>query len=204
MKTKEDILDELTEGRKGLFNNDVQVSFDDSIKAMQEYADQQTEQLKKQLEDLKYKLDVSDTLKQAALMSAETYRRNLNRSQLDYLLEIDRHKNHIKVLQSQLTEKDKEHKEHVEKLCRNIRILEERVKDGDKELSEQIEATNRNAEKGLLAVMELSELKAKHNGVKVFRNVQTASRVELILKPEHMNTVFTWKQIQDAIMKDDI
>lgn len=151
MKTKEDILDELTEGRKGLFNDDVQVSFDDSIKAMQEYADQQTEQLKKELE-----------------------------------------------------EKEKEHKEHVEKLCRNIRILEERVKDGDKELSEQIEATNRNAEKGLLAVMELSELKAKHNVVKVFRNVQTASKVGLILKPEHMNTVFTWKQIQDAIMKDDI
>lgn len=90
MKTKEDILDELTEGRKGLFNDDVQVSFDDSIKAMQEYADQQTEQLKKQLEEkekevekIKEKLD------------------NQQNKNLDLGTE-------LLSLQSQLSEKDKE------------------------------------------------------------------------------------------------
>ncbi len=40
-------------------------------------------------------------------------------------------------------------------------------------------------------------------GIRTFRNVQMASKVELLLKPEHMNSVFTWKQIQDAIMNDD-
>ena len=40
-------------------------------------------------------------------------------------------------------------------------------------------------------------------GTQTFRNVQTASKVELILKPEHMNTLFTWKQIQDAIIADN-
>lgn len=116
--------------------------------AMQEYADQQTEQLKKEVSKLKTSLSCS-----------ERFRMEDAASSID---EQNMLRDKIKQLQSQLTEKDKEHKEHVEKLCRNIRILEERVKDGDKELSEQIEATNRNAEKGLLAVMELSELKAKH------------------------------------------
>jgi chromosome segregation ATPase len=51
METKEDILDVFTVGKKGIFNNEVYISFDDALKAMQEYADQQTEQLKKQLEE---------------------------------------------------------------------------------------------------------------------------------------------------------
>lgn len=39
-------------------------------------------------------------------------------------------------------------------------------------------------------------------GARIFRNVKMAAKVELILKPEYMNSVFTWKQIQDAIMDD--
>lgn len=41
-------------------------------------------------------------------------------------------------------------------------------------------------------------------GVKVFRNVQMCAKLELILRPEYLNTVFTWAQIRDAVMKDDI
>lgn len=118
MKTKEDILDELTEGRKGLFNDDVQVSFDDSIKAMQEYADQQTEQLKKQLEEKEKEIE---RLKKQ-YDEVEEARVKMSLAYTDALFKV--------------SENEKEYKEHVEKLCRNIRILEERVKDGDKELSE--------------------------------------------------------------------
>lgn len=94
MKTKEDILDELTEGRKGLFNDDVQVSFDDSIKAMQEYADQQTEQLKKQLEEKE--------------KEAEKWKKAWGESEFICSINFKMHEKQVIDLQSQLSEKDKE------------------------------------------------------------------------------------------------
>lgn len=151
---KEEIIKKHIEGWSGLQkasidhfaeSGKVSGSFFIALKSMlDEHANLQTEQLKKQLEEKEKEIE---RLKKQ-YDEVEEARVKMSLAYTDALFKV--------------SENEKEYKEHVEKLCRNIRILEERVKDGDKELSEQIEATNRNAEKGLLAVMELSELKAKH------------------------------------------
>jgi hypothetical protein len=37
VKSADDLLDELTEGKKGLFNDEIQVNYDDAIKAIHKY-----------------------------------------------------------------------------------------------------------------------------------------------------------------------
>lgn len=76
----------------------------------------------------------------------------------------------------------------------------------ESDMSEIINAYKRDmaaqkTQEGSNESLELDD-KTIEFGKRAFRKVQMASKVELILKPEHMNTVFTWKQIQDAIMSD--
>lgn len=46
----------------------------------------------------------------------------------------------------------------------------------------------------------VKELEDDLKGMNIVRDVFMANKVEEILKPEYMNTVFTWQQIRDAIM----
>lgn len=55
-------------------------------------------------------------------------------------------------------------------------------------------------EESLSSVVQGKQDPVIERGIQMFRDVQMASKVELILKPEYENTVFTWHQIKEAIL----
>lgn len=157
-KTKEEILKEtiLKDGYdQGGYERHFKFGKHTIIKAMQEYADQQTEQLKKQLEEKEK--DVEFFKKLNSELSLDFQKNQAEINELKKLLSVQKLKQ--TTLQSQLSEKDKE----IEKLegiineyhaykskvadvtLRNVRLVSE-LEEKDKELSE----LNKYKEKAIL------------------------------------------------------